>query len=176
MKNVNNWCVITGSPSSGKTTLLKALEKKGYQVFYERARIYIDQELKRGRTLKEIRENELSFQQKILKLKVDLEKKLNKKELLFLDRGIPDSIAYMEMYGFKKDEYLLEASKNCYYQKVFLLKIVKYVKDYARTESRGKARLLEKLLEKSYRDLNMDVIMMPKMSVAKRVEFILNHL
>lgn len=176
MKTVNNWYVFTGAPSSGKTTTLEALKKKGYKVFYEWARIYIDKEIKKGRTLKEIRKDELEFQRKILKLKVKFEKKLPKKDLVFMERGIPDSTAYMEMCGMKNDNHLLRALKKCNYKKVFLLELLKYELDYARTESQEEAQLLEKLLEKSYTDIGINVIRVPKMSVSKRVKFILSNL
>ena len=61
----NNWYVITGAPHSGKTSVLKLLEEKGYRVIYEAARIYIDQEIEKGRTIEEIRESELEFQKGI---------------------------------------------------------------------------------------------------------------
>lgn len=176
MKTANNWYVVTGAPSSGKTTTLKALEKKGYKVFYEWARIYIDQEMKKGRTLKEIRRDELEFQRKILDLKVNFEKKLPKRNLAFMERGIPDSTAYMKLAGGKKDKILERALKNCYYKKVFLLELIKYGLDYARTESQEEAILLDNLLEKSYTDLGIKVIRVPKMSVSKRVKFILDNL
>ncbi len=176
MRPVNNWYVITGAPSSGKTTTLKLLEKKGYKVFYEWARIHIDQELKKGRTLKEIRSDEKEFQRKILKLKTNFEKKLNPKELLFMERGIPDSTAYMKMLGAENDKALKEALKNCYYKKVFLVELIKYEIDYARTESKEEALLIDSLLEKSYTDIGIEVTRVPKMSVEKRVEFIINNL
>lgn len=176
MKTVNNWYVITGAPSSGKTTTLKALEKKGYKIFYEWARIYIDQEMKKGRALKDIRKNELEFQRKILDLKVNFEKKLSKKDLVFMERGVPDSIAYMKLAGGKKDQILEKALKNCYYKKVFLLELIKYELDYARTESQEEAQLLEKLLEKSYAEINIPIVRVPKMSVEERAEFILKNL
>jgi len=176
MKTDNNWCVITGAPSSGKTTTLNALKKKGYKVFYEWARIYIDREMKKGKTLKQIRKNELSFQRKILKLKIDFEKKLSKKDLVFIERGIPDSTAYMEMCGVAEDKSLKKAVENCYYKKVFLLDLIKYELDYARTESQEEAMLIDDLLEKSYTDFGMKVIRVPKMSVSKRVKFILENL
>ncbi len=176
MKNIDNWYVLTGAPSSGKTTTLKALEKKGYKVFYEWARIYIDDEMRKGRTLKEIRKDELSFQRKILELKVNFEKKLPKKDLVFMERGIPDSTAYMQMCGIKNDKALAKELKNCSYKKVFLMELLKYDADYARTESQEEAQLLEKLLEKSYTDLDIEVVRVPKMSVSKRVKFILDNL
>jgi len=176
MKTANNWYVITGAPSSGKTTTLIALEKKGYKVFYEWARIYIDQEMKKGKTLKDIRKNELQFQRKILKLKVDFEKKLPKKQQVFMERGIPDSTAYMEMCGMKNDSHLLTALKKCNYKKVFLMELLKYEVDYARTESKEEAQLLDNLFKKSYSDLGIKVIKVPRMSVEKRVKFILDNL
>jgi len=175
-KQKNNWIVITGGPSSGKTTTLEFLEKRGYKVFYEWARIYIDQEMKKGKTLKEIRKDEIKFQRKILQLKIDFEKTLPKKGLIFMERGIPDSTAYLKMCGVKKDKILLKALKNCYYQKVFLLELFKYEQDYARTESQEEAMLLENLLEKSYSDLGFTVVRVPKMSIEKRVKFILTNL
>ena len=50
-----HWYVITGAPSSGKTTLLRELEKAGYRVIHEVARTIIESELAQGRTLKQIR-------------------------------------------------------------------------------------------------------------------------
>lgn len=172
----NNWYVITGAPCSGKTTTLEFLEKKGYKVFYEWARVYINQEMEKGKTLEEIRKDEIEFQRKILQLKIDFEKTLPKKELIFMERGIPDSTAYLKMCGVKKDKTLQEALKNCSYQKVFLLELFKYEKDYARKESQEEAILLENLLEKSYNDLGFSVVRVPKMSVGKRARFIFNNL
>lgn len=176
MKNANNWYVITGAPSSGKTTTLNTIEKKGYKVFYEWARILIDKEMKKGKTLKEIRKDEISFQRKVLKLKINFEKKLPQKRLLFMERGIPDTTAYMKMCGVTKDKILEKAVKNCYYKRVFLLEPIEYELDYARTESQEEAILIDKLIEESYTKLHINVLRVPKMSVSRRVSFILNNL
>lgn len=172
----NNWCVITGAPSSGKTTVLLELEKMGYKTYEEWARIYIDSEMQKGKTLKEIRADELEFQKKILQLKIDFEKTLNPSSVIFLDRGIPDSIAYMKLCGYGKDPILKKASKNCSYKKVFLMELIKYESDYARTESEEEARILDRLLEDAYKELGMEVIRVPKMSIDDRVKFIISNI
>lgn len=172
----NNWYVLTGGPCSGKTTTLEALKKKGYEIFYEAARIYIDQEMKKGKTLAEIRKNELLFQRKILRMKVKNEKKLHKNEILFLERGIPDSIAYYKVCGVTKDKELEKSVKNSNYKKVFLLELLEYKKDYARTEDKKTAIQLEKSLKESYERLNILVIKVPSMTLSKRVKFILDNL
>jgi len=172
----NNWYVITGAPSSGKTTTLKYLKKKGHKVYFEWARIYIDEEMKKGKTLKEIRKDERLFQGKILKLKEDFEEKLNPKNLIFMERGIPDSMAYMKMLGAGKNKRLKTALKKCNYRKIFLMELIKYETDYARTESQEEAMILDELIEKSYLDLGIEVVRVPKLSVSKRVKFILDNL
>lgn len=171
----NNWYVITGGPCSGKTTILKKLEKMGFKVYYEQARHYIDRELKKGRTLKQIRSNEYLFQTKVLKMKINFEKKLSSNKLLFMERGIPDTSAYLKLINSPKNT-LATVVSSTHYQKVFLLKLLEYKKDYARTESREEAILLETLLEKTYRRLKIDLVKVPVMPLAERIKYIINNL
>ena len=44
-----NWYVITGAPSSGKSSVIRELENLGYRVVHEVARAYIEEELKKGK-------------------------------------------------------------------------------------------------------------------------------
>ncbi|MCL4353849.1 ATP-binding protein [Patescibacteria group bacterium] len=172
----NNLIVLTGGPSSGKTTTLEELKKQGFSIQYEWARIYIDKELKKGKTIKEIREDEVRFQEIILKLKIDFEKNLEKNKLLFMERGIPDTTAYLRFCGINKNPLLDDALKSCYYRKVFLLEMFKFKKDYARTENEKEAIIIENLLKESYEEIGISVIKVPKMSVKRRAEFILQNI
>ena len=43
-----NWHVITGAPSSGKTTLIDQLADKGFQTVPEGARQYLEREVARA--------------------------------------------------------------------------------------------------------------------------------
>ena len=176
MKN-NNWYVITGAPHSGKTSVIKLLEKKGYKVVYEAARIYIDQEIEKGRTIEEIRKNELGFQKGILDLKINIENNLPRDEVIFFDRAIPDSGAYYELCGLMGDKYLEEAIGRCEYKKIFLFELLPYKKDYARTESEEDQVKLHELLEKSYKKFKAPLIKVPKMkSKEDRLEFVLKNI
>lgn len=173
---MNNWYVLTGAPSSGKTTILNLLEKKGYHIQHEWARIYIDEEIKKGKSLEQIRKDESLFQKRVVALKVNFEKTLPKNKTIFIDRGIPDSAGYNMLYGIKSDTFLTKALKDCFYKKVFLFKLISYEKDYARIENKTQALLIEKFLEKAYKDLGMTVITVPKMTIENRLEFILKNL
>ena len=172
----NNWYVITGAPCSGKSTILFLLKNKGYYVVEEAARVYIDQEMAKGRTLEEIRKNEYAFQKKVLQIKINNEKKLSKDKLIIFERGIPDSIAYFKLCGVNKNYYFEEIIKKCSYRKIFLFELLDYQIDYARTEDKERANHLEKLLEESYQYINAPVIKIPKMSIEKRLEIILSHI
>jgi predicted ATPase len=168
------WYVITGSPSSGKTTILNSLAKMGCQTVPEAARVLIDEETKKGKTLEEIRKNEIEFQIKVLEIKIETEKKLDKNKITFFDRGIPDTIAYFQLYGFNTEE-VIKLCKELKYRKIFLLEQLPFVKDYARIEDNEKANKLQILLRKAYADLGYEIIDVPVMPVEDRMKMILSN-
>ena len=183
MLKQNNWYVITGAPHSGKTTLINLLNNLGYKTRDETARLFIDREMAKGKTLEEIRGDELGFQREVLQMKIITEKEADCEEVIFWDRGIPDSDAYYELISSKLEEALIieeefvEAIKNSKYKKVFLLDYYPYSKDYARIESEEEQIKLHSLLEDSYRKLKAEIIKVPVMnSDEERLNFILNNL
>ena len=115
-----NWTVVTGGPSAGKTSVVEHLSFLGYKVIAEAARILMHDEISRGKTVDEIRSDNRSFQSRILNMKIDLEDRLDPDELLFLDRGIPDSIAYDKVDDLDPQP-AIEASKKRLYKAVFIL-------------------------------------------------------
>jgi predicted ATPase len=177
MKQTNNWHVITGTTCAGKSTLLEFIEQKGFKVVPEAARTYIDEEIKKGNTLAEIRKDELLFQKNILKLKIEIEKKLSPEEIIFFDRGIPDSEAYYKLLGHENDKFLQAALKNCFYKKIFLLDFFEIKQDYARTETREDQIKIHNLLLESYKKSGIQIVRVPEMETkAKRAEFVLAHI
>jgi predicted ATPase len=174
--NNNNWYVITGAPHSGKTTLIEMLRDLGYKVVLEAARVYIDEEMEEGKALEEIRKDELAFQRKVLELKIENEKKESPNEIIFWDRGIPDSLAYYEMLGFAKDKFLQEATEKAKYKKVFLLGTLSYEKDYARTESEDQQKLIHELLKKAYRQHGHKLVEIENVGPKERLRIILESL
>lgn len=174
MSVINNWFVITGGPSSGKSTTLAHLEKLGHAVVPEAARVYIDQKLAEGKTLAEIRANEEDFQSEVLQMKLATESTLPSQQTIFLDRGMHDSLAYVRLYDYATDQTLLDALKRSRYKKVFLLEILDFEPDYARTENLEAAQRLESLLEEAYTEYQMPVIRVPRAPIEERVQLILN--
>ncbi len=173
--NKNNWYVITGTLSSGKTTVINRLKEQGYRTIPELARVYIDAELAKGRTIEDTRKNKLHFQHKILQMKVDMEKTLPKDEVIFFDRGVHDSIAYYKLSGLEDDGLLNSSVADSDYAKVFLLDMVEYKKDYARVETDEERRKIQHLLIEAYAESGLEVINVPVMETKEeRAKFILS--
>lgn len=169
-----NWCVITGAPCSGKTTVIRELEKRGYRVVQEIARAHIDKALMKGKTIQEIKADIKAFEQHILDKKVEIEASLPKNETIFLDRAIPDSIAYFTLEGLDP-EGPIEKSRITRYQKIFFFEKLAFQKDAVRSEDEKIAAELDRLLQKSYQMLGYEIIHVPLAPVGDRVEFVLKN-
>lgn len=122
-----SWYVITGGPFSGKTKVIEYLAFLGYSVVPEAARILIDLEISKGKSIEEIRSNEAEFQKKVLKMKIRIEDKVSPKQITFFDRGVPDSVAYDQIYGLDARQ-TITASQKRKYKRIFLLEQVSFKK------------------------------------------------
>jgi len=165
------WSVITGAPCSGKTSVISELARQGFRVVQETARTYIDGELKRGRDLLQIKTDSLLFERRILNIKIEVESALPADETIFLDRAIPDSIAYFELEGLDPEEPRSKSS-DIRYASVFMLNRLRFETDRVRTEDDRMAATLDRLLETSYVDLGYPVVRVPVLSVKERCRFI----
>jgi predicted ATPase len=170
-----NWYVITGAPCSGKTSVINAFEQRGFRVVHEVARAYIEEELRKGKNLEQIRADAYQFENHIFLTKLKIETALPPNEIVFLDRAVPDSIAYFQLEGLNGDQPV-EKSKLVRYKKIFLLERLTFLKDDARSEDDHLAGRLDKLIEAAYRTLNYEIIRVPAISVKERTEFILKQL
>ena len=111
-RNSNNWYVITGGPSSGKTTTVNMLSERGYKTTIEHARHYIDTMHQGGRSVEEIRSNQMEFQLGVLEMQIEQEAILSAGDMVFLDRAIPDALAYYRFLNLEVDERLTKAMET----------------------------------------------------------------
>ena len=171
-----NWFVITGGPSTGKTTVINLLTERGYKTTIEHARHYIDTMKEEGRTVEEIRTNKRKFQLGVLDMQIEQEAELSPSETVFLDRAIPDAMAYYRFLKLEYDKILLDAMKEVAYKKIFILDRLLFVNDYARTEDEQAQKLIHQLIIEVYQSLEFPVVFVPVISPDERVEFILKNL
>lgn len=173
---MSNWYVITGGPSSGKTTTVDLLRARGYRTTIEDARLYIDLQRLGGRTVEQIRGRRVEFQRNVLAMQLAQEAALDPDELVFLDRAVPDSLAYYRFLGIEPDPALLEAIRHAPYRKVFVMDLLPLAPDYARTEDVPAQRRIHELLLEVYESLPIPVERVPVLPPEERVDHILARL
>jgi len=166
--------IITGGPSSGKTSIISELQKRGYSVLEEVAREVLSEK----RNL-----NWEQLQSTIFGRQLEKEEEFKDKPYLFLDRGLPDVLAYsLHNLNYIPLEFAdFNFSKR--YDKVFLLDRLPFVKDEIRIEKDdAEAQKIHNLISSVYEDLNYDLIKVPvfkgnfETSVKKRTDYIIARL
>lgn len=172
---ITNWYVITGAPCSGKTSVISGLERLGYRVVNETARAYINDELDKGKTLDEIKADMSLFERNIFHRKTAIESSLPEKAIIFLDRAIPDSIAYFRFAGLDPKEPEKE-SANIRYRKIFLFERLRIKQDEVRNENEADSILIERLIEEAYGNLGYEIMRVPVLPCGRRVDFMLENL
>jgi predicted ATPase len=174
---MNKWHVITGGPSTGKTTTMEALAELGFTTLPEAARVVIDNGFEAGLTIEQIRADEKVFQDQVMMHKIAVEARLDPDVTTLMDRGMHDSKAYYELHDFEMAPWVTEALQKARYQTVFLLEqLPVYEQDYARTETPEEVAQLTNLLFNAYANYGMEPIWVPAMSIADRVGFIVEQI
>lgn len=176
MSRKTQWYVITGGPSSGKTTTVELLKKRGHTTTIEHARHYIDTKRIEGKTVEDIRANQIEFQHGVLDMQVAEEKSLSPGDSVFLDRAIPDALAYYRFLDLPMDRKIIEALQLASYRKIFILDPLPLAPDYARTEDEAAQKQIHQLLTEVYESLPFPVVHVPVLPPEERVEFILEHI
>jgi len=172
-----NWYVITGGPSTGKTTMQRELAKLGYATLEEAARLVIDDAVAKNIEVTDLREDEKHFQDEVVRRRVHDEAKLDPARIAFLDRGMQDSLAYYRYYDFPIEQWVIDLVKEARYGTVFLMEPLGIFKeDYARTEPRDFTDFITDLLLEAYREYDMEPVFVPAMSIDERLKLILGHL
>ncbi len=176
MQRQTNWYVITGGPSSGKTTTVNLLKERGYITTFEHARNYLDIQRLKGRTIEEVRKHQKEFQLGVLDMQIEQENQISPDVLVFLDRAIPDVLAYYRFLNLPEDEKLAEALRTVSYKTIFVLDCLPLVKDYARTEDMVAQKKIRALIIEVYESLGFPIIQVPLLEPEERVDFILKNL
>lgn len=171
--------LLIGGPGTGKSSLIDRLEQKGYFCLHEVSREVTLEAQKKGIDQLFLTQP-LLFSELLLKGRIAQFQEAGKttEKMVFFDRGIPDVSAYLD---YSKDDYpddFVIANKRYRYDIVFMLPLWKeiYRADNERYESYGQAVEIQEYLQKTYTNLGYKLISVPKISVEKRMNFILQQL
>ena len=112
--------VIIGGPGSGKTTIIDGLSTKGYCCYPEISR-EVTMEAKKQGIEQLFLENPLLFSELLLEgRKTQFQNALTEPhQVVFLDRGIPDVLAYMNYIGDSYPAFFDKACRDHIYSKIY---------------------------------------------------------
>ncbi len=171
----NNYVIISGCSGGGKSTLLSELASRGYSVVLEPGRqIVKEQTVINGNALP------WTNLEKFLDLALSrylfqFNSQKEQQQLIFFDRGIIDSV----QLDTPQPEYFQNAAKNFRYNRlVFLVPPWEeiFTGDTERKHSFESAKKeFDELLIK-YKNFGYEAVLIPKISVKERADFILEKL
>ncbi len=171
--------VITGGPGTGKSSIINHLKTKGFVCFEEVSRQIT---LKaRAEGIEQLFLNQpLLFSQKLLdgRKQQFLDAAESKTDLVFLDRGLPDVLAYMDFIGDEYPESFIDTCKKHSYDYVFILAPWQeiFISDSERYESFEQATKIHHHLLNTYQNFDYNLLDVPFDSIEKRTDFILDVL
>lgn len=174
---MNNRFVVTGGPGGGKTTILKALEGRGYGVVPEAARRIIKERLAAGLSR---RPESVSFGQEILSSDVEKYRyAASCNHALFFDRGVLDALYMLNAAGaLSSDEVEQYIQRFPYNNLVFLFPPWEeiYIKDSERDQSFEESVVVFEGIKKWYSQWGYTTVEVPRDNINDRISFILQRI
>lgn len=167
------WTVITGAPSSGKTTILESLATEGYRTNPDISRQYIESLLQEGEDDKAAaRTNESLLQENILWKMIANAGSIPKDQRVLFDYALPDNIAFWELGGLAVRAEVWRSAALFRYKNVFLFERLPMVDDEVRTEDPQYQDQITKKLRCVYEALGYSPIWVPATTMSQRIAII----
>ncbi|WP_028972976.1 AAA family ATPase [Spirochaeta cellobiosiphila] len=173
----SNYFILTGAMGGGKSTVIRSLEQKNIKCIPEPAReILTEQRLISATGVPE--EDSDLFTQLMLSRATSYYKNNRdfQSNCIIYDRGIPDLIAYAELFGLDTGIYYKAAKQYTYNPIVFFFKGWQdiYCTDEERKMTYQQASDFGERVCDIYNELGYQTIEIPKVSSSDRALFIVN--
>ena len=169
--------VITGGPGTGKSAIIAELRRRGHNCMVEISR-QITREAQKNGTDQLFLANPLLFSELLLKGRIEQYMQANNlnSDFVFMDRGIPDVLAYMDYIGDKYPIEFIDSCKSHVYDQVFILSPWQeiYVSDNERYENFEQSVKIHHHLLNTYEKYEYNLVDVPFESVEKRADHILD--
>lgn len=155
-----DWVIISGPPSSGKTTLLHLFAEAGEQTVPDQVRAMITREVAGGRDAEEFRFSD-DFQPMAIAAMHNSERTLDPSERRVLEYGSPCNIAFHRTEGRPVPRTLQASSQEFRYRAVFILEPVGWRRDSERVEDEEYQATVYSHMWEVYRELDYYPIGLP---------------
>jgi predicted ATPase len=164
--------VLSGASSGGKSTLLSELSYQGYAVSAEVCRAII----KEYGDIDPLIRGEMIITRSIAAYHHAGKMNAVKDDVVFFDRSFLEVVSYFQSIGIHKYDYLIDDLR--FYHSIFLTPPWKeiFIQDNERKHSYEDAVKEYDQIIKFYPKHGYDMIEVPKISVKKRIEFVLDIL
>jgi predicted ATPase len=171
--------VITGGPGTGKTSVINHLKGQGF-ICYDEISREVTLQARQDGIEQLFLTQPLLFSERLLKGRTQqfLDAQNERESVIFLDRGIPDILAYMHYSGDDYPQHFVEACQKHVYDMVFVLAPWREIfeSDSERYENFEQAEQIHQQLIATYKHYQYDLIDVPFDSVAKRTDFLIDTL
>lgn len=163
------WLILTGAPSSGKSSLARHLERYGFKVHYEVARKLLEEN-------PDARLDQDKFSEDVALDDVKSMASLDIDKLIVFDTSWVCHEVYNRFYNrFKHNIY--SGAEIYTFKYVFILDALdKPEADGIRIENQKECLEISKKMEEAYKSLGYSVVRIPAMPLDNRAAFIFNHI
>ena len=171
--------VITGGPGTGKSSIINELKRRGHICFDEISRQVTLDARKKG--IEQLFLTEPLLFSKLLlegRTKQFNEASKHKNDTVFLDRGLPDVLAYMDYFGSDYPQDFIDCCTTNRYDMVFILAPWQEIfqSDSVRYENFEQAERIHQHLLATYKNFDYCLLDVPFETIEKRTDFILDTL
>lgn len=171
--------VVTGGPGGGKTSLIDALQARGFPRSIEAGRAIIQDEVRQGGTALPWADR-LAYAKRMLAWELASHGAVNDAPgPMFFDRGLPDIVGYLRLYGLPIPAAVDEAARRVRYDPLVFIappwpEI--FAQDAERRQDLAEAERTHIVMAQVYPAFGYSLVELPRVDVAARVDFVLERL
>lgn len=173
-----NYFILTGAMGSGKSTLIRELSSAGIACVSEPAREILAEQRSIGSDGVPEQNAELFCKLMLSRAVQTYNDRINARQVQIFDRGIPDMIAYADLFSIDVKTFYKAAELYRYNPTVFFFEGWEeiYTNDAERKIGFEGARIFGESMRFIYQKLGYQLLNVPLMSIEERKNFILERL